>query len=110
MLDILKRISENVNSRIETDPKVREAIVEKDRTVVLNFTDIDRSYVLSVKDGRMEEPIEGTIDDPTLRVTTDTDTMKKLIDRKMNPLMAYAMRKIRVEGPVEEIMMLKDLF
>ncbi len=110
MLDMLKEIAKTVNSKIEVDPDAKELMEAKDRTVALIFTDIDKSYVLSVKGGRMEEPYEGTMDSPTLTVTTDKETMIALIEKKLNPLMAYAMRKIKVEGPIDEVMVLKDFF
>ncbi len=110
MLDVLKEITRTVNSKIEVDPDAKELMEAKDRMIVLVFTDIDKSYVLSVKGGRMEEPYEGTLESPTLTVTTDKDTMTALIEKKLNPLMAYAMRKIKVEGPIDEVMVLKDFF
>ncbi len=110
MLDMLKEIAKTVNSKIEVDPDAKELMEAKDRTIALIFTDIDKSYILSVKEGRMEEPYEGTIGSPTLTVTTDRDTMTALIEKKLNPLMAYAMRKIKVDGPIDEVMILKDFF
>ena len=110
MLDMLKEITKTVNQKIEVDQEAKELMEANDRTVALIFTDIGKSYVLTVKDGRMEEPVEGTIDSPTLTVTTDKETMISLIEKKLNPLMAYAMRKIKVEGPIDEVMVLKDFF
>ena len=110
MLDMLKEIAKTVNSKIEVDPDAKELMEAKDRTIVLFFTDLDKSYILSIKGGRMEEPREGTIDSPTLTVTTDKETMTALIEKKLNPLMAYAMRKIKIEGPIDEVMVMKDFF
>ncbi|MGA1821821.1 MAG: SCP2 sterol-binding domain-containing protein [Thermoplasmatota archaeon] len=109
MLETLKGLRDQLNKKIENDEKVREVIASKDRTIVLEFTD-EKTYVLEVKDGEVLEPREGTLEDPTLYVKTDIGTMNKLIEKKMNPLMAYAMRKIKVEGPIDDIMVLKDLF
>lgn len=109
MLETLKGLRDQLNEKIKKDEKVREVVASKDRTIVLEFTD-DKTYVLEVKDGVVLEPHEGTLEDPTLYVKTDMGTMNKLIEKKMNPLMAYAMRKIKVEGPIDDIMVLKDLF
>jgi putative sterol carrier protein len=109
MMEMLKGLKEQLNEKIENDEKVREVVASKDRTIVLEFTD-EKTYILEVKDGVVLEPREGTLDEPTLYVKTDTGTMNKLIEKKMNPLMAYAMRKIKVEGPIDDIMVLKDLF
>ncbi|MFO8051300.1 MAG: SCP2 sterol-binding domain-containing protein [Thermoplasmatota archaeon] len=109
MLDELQKIVDNVNSRIETDEKVRSVAEAKDRTIQLEFTD-EKNYVVEMKGGRALPPREGTVEDPTIKVRTDTKTMDKLIKKKLNPLMAYAMKKIKVDGSMDDIMILKDFF
>jgi putative sterol carrier protein len=109
MLDKLINLSKQVNKKIETDPKIREMAEEKDRTISLHFTD-ENDYILEVKDGKVLEPREGKLEDPTLLVITDTQTMQKILDKKLNPLMAYAMKKIKVKGPMDEVLLLKDFF
>lgn len=109
MMEILRMVVQNVNHKIETDEKVRSIASQKDRTIQLVFTD-EKEYVLEVRGGRALEPREGRIERPTITVKTDTKTMDKLIQKKLNPLMAYAMKKIRVDGPMDDIMILKDFF
>ncbi len=109
MLEKLIALSKEVNSKIENDPKVREMAEEKDRTISLHFTD-EKDYILEVKDGKLLVPREGKLEEPTLLVVTDTQTMQKILDKKLNPLMAYAMKKIKVKGPMEEVLLLKDFF
>ena len=109
MLEILREASVNLNSKAEKDERLNEFLKEKERTVVIQFTD-GNSYILNVKDGRMQDPIEGTMDEPTLFVKTDVETFKKILDKELNPLMAYAMKKIKFKGPLEDIMLLKDIF
>jgi putative sterol carrier protein len=109
MLDTLISLSKDVNKKIETDQKVRDMANEKDRIIVLHFSD-EKDYILEVKDGKLLEPREGTVEEPTLLVATDTGTMKKILDKKLNPLMAYAMKKIKVKGPMEEVVLLKEFF
>ncbi|HHD15774.1 MAG TPA: hypothetical protein ENK47_03615 [Euryarchaeota archaeon] len=109
MLDTLISMSKEVNRKIENDPKVRDLAAERDRIIVLHFTD-ENDYILEVKDGKLMEPRQGTVEEPTLLVVTDTATMNKILNKKLNPLMAYAMKKIKVKGPMEEVLLLKDFF
>jgi putative sterol carrier protein len=109
MLEQLKKMAINVNQKIETDPKVREMAEAKDRTILLKITD-EGEYILELKDGKVLEPIEGTMDDATIVVKTDRATFDKLVQKKLNPLMAYAMKKIKVIGPMDDVMILKDFF
>jgi putative sterol carrier protein len=109
MLDVLKELVSNVNKKIETDPKVKEVAEAKDRTILLKFTD-DSEYILEVVGGKVLEPREGTIDNATIVVKTDMATFDKLVTKKLNPLMAYAMKKIKVIGSMDDVMILKDFF
>jgi len=109
MLDVLKEMVNNINRKIETEPKVREIAQSKDRTILLKFTD-EGEYIIEVKDGKALEPRAGTMDNATIVVKTDTQTFDKLIQGKMNPLMAYAMKKIKVIGPMDDVIILKDFF
>jgi putative sterol carrier protein len=109
MLDVLKEMTVKVNEKIENDPKVKEMAEAKDRTILLKITD-EGEYILEVKGGRVLEPVEGTMDNATIVVKTDRATFEKLVQRKLNPLMAYAMKKIKVIGPMDDIMILKDFF
>jgi len=109
MIEKLRKITVNVNRKVETDEKLKEIVKAKDRTIVLTFTD-EKTYLITIKDGKVLDPVEGSVDEPTLKVTTDVQTMEKLMSRKLNPIMAYAMKKIRVDGPIDEVMLLKDFF
>ena len=109
MLDTLIALGKQVNEKIKTDPTMKALAEEKDRTIVLHFTD-GSNYILERKDGVLLEPREGKLDEPTLLVVTDTVTMDKIIKKKLNPMMAYAMKKIKVKGPMEEVLLLKDFF
>lgn len=109
MLDTLIALGKQVNEKIKTDPKMKALAEEKDRTIVLHFADGD-NYILEIKDGVLLEPREGKLEDPTLLVVTDKATMEKIISKKLNPMMAYAMKKIKVKGPMDEVLLLKDFF
>ena len=109
MLDVLNNMVENVNKKIEAEPKIREIAEAKDRTLLLKFTD-EKEYIIEIKDGKVLDAREGTMDNATVVVKTDVATFQKMIQKKLNPLMAYAMKKIKVIGQMDDIMILKDFF
>jgi putative sterol carrier protein len=109
MLDVLNGICIRVNEKIGTDEKMREMASAKDRTIVLDFTD-GGTYTIEILKGKVLPPREGSVEHPTLKVRTDIQTMTKIIEKKMSPLYAYALKKIKVEGPLDEVMLLKDFF
>lgn len=109
MIEVLKEMCVKVNQRIETDEKMREMASAKDRTIVLEFSD-GGTFTIEIAKGKVLPPREGAVDKPTLKVRTDTGTMTKIIEKKMSPLYAYALKKIKVDGPLDEVMLLKDFF
>jgi putative sterol carrier protein len=109
MLEVLNGICIRVNEKIETDERMREMAASKDRTIVLEFTD-GGTYTIEIAKGKVLPPKEGAVERPTLKVRTDIQTMTKIIEKKMSPLYAYALKKIKVEGPLDEVMLLKDFF
>jgi putative sterol carrier protein len=109
LLALLKEISVKVNEKIGKDDKMKEMARSKDRTIVLEFTD-EGTYTMEIKEGVLLDPRVGSVEKPTLKVRTDTATMTKVIEKKMSPLYAYAMKKLKVEGPLDEMMLLKDFF
>jgi len=109
MLDVLNNMVVNVNKKIDAEPKIRESAKAKDRTLLLKFTD-EKEYIIEIKDGKVLDAREGTMDNATVVVKTDVATFQKMIQKKLNPLMAYAMKKIKVIGQMDDIMILKDFF
>jgi len=109
LMDVLKDVCAKVNEKIRTDEKMREMAASKDRTIVLEFSD-GGTYTIEILKGKVLPPKEGPVDNPTLKVRTDTQTMNKIIEKKMSPLYAYALKKIKVDGPLDEVMLLKDFF
>jgi putative sterol carrier protein len=109
VLDVLNDICVKVNERIATDERMREMAASKDRTIVLEFTD-EGTYTIEILQGKVLPPKKGGVEKPTLKVRTDVQTMTKIIEKKMSPLYAYALKKIKVEGPLDEVMLLKDFF
>jgi putative sterol carrier protein len=98
---------ERVRERF-ADPKIKESFKTFTKTLLFEFPDSQQAFVLSVIDGHatLEERAETR---PDVKVTTSTDVLAGVMDRKVNPITAYMTRKIKVQGAQEDLMKLQKL-
>lgn len=98
---------ERVRERF-ADPKLKESFKTFTKTLLFEFPDSQQAFVLSVIDGHatLEERAEAR---PDVKVTTNTDVLAGVMDRKVNPITAYMTRKIKVQGAQEDLMKLQKL-
>lgn len=88
----------------ETLAKVRKIAEETDVTgrdflaVQVNLTDPDGGvFYVEVKDGKAAvEPYE--YNNRQCAVTMDTESFNKLLDGELNPILAFSLGKLKVEG------------
>lgn len=65
-------------------------------------------FYVEVKEGKLYiEPYD--YHDRDAAFTCTPDTLRKLIDGKLDPVAAFTMRKLKVDGSIEKALRLKDL-
>ena len=106
MEELLKEWLEKAKKRMEEDEKFKKDLREFDGVFQLEITDGD-SYHIALKDGEVGELTKGEVDNPRLKVTSDTQTMKALMTGEMGAMKAFALRKIKLDGSLEDIMRLR---
>ena len=106
MVDIRPYL-ERVRERF-SDPKLQESFKTFTKTLLFEFPDSQQAFVLSVIGGHatLEERAD---ENPDVKVTANTDVLAGVMDRKVNPVTAYMMRKIKVQGAQEDLMKLQKL-
>ena len=66
------------------------------------------AFYVEVKDGQLYvEPYEYY--DRDAMFIADTDTFMKIADAKMDPVLAFTMQKLRVEGNIDKALRLKEI-
>lgn len=90
------------------EPGIQQSFQGFNQTLLFIFTDSVQRYAIAVADG-VATLREG--DDPgaAIKVTTTTDTLAGILDKKTNPITAYMTRKIQVAGPMDEMLKLQKL-
>jgi putative sterol carrier protein len=105
--EVLKEWLKKTKDRIEKDEKIREDLKEFDGIFQLAISD-GESYHIALKKGEVGELIKGLVENPRLTVTSDTKTLKALMSGEMSAIKAFALRKIKVDGSLEDIIRLRN--
>jgi putative sterol carrier protein len=90
-------------------PAVRESFQGFQKTLQFTFTDTDQHFIIAVANDGSAALSEGTSDKPDIGITTTTDVMAGIMDKKVNGITAYMTRKIKVTGKMEDMNRLQKL-
>jgi putative sterol carrier protein len=90
-------------------PNIRESFTGFEKTLQFNFTDTDQHFVIAVANDGSAAMQETTIDNADVTITTTTDVMAGIMDKKVNGVTAYMTRKIKVNGNMEDLNRLQKL-
>ncbi len=90
-------------------PAVQASLKGFTRNLLFKFTDTNEQFVIHCLDGKEASLSKETIASPDITVTTTTDILAGVMDRKVNPMTAYMQRKIQVKGPMEDLVKMQKL-
>ncbi len=107
MADIIPYL-ERMRARIE-QPAMQPSFQGFARTIQLTFPDLQRAFVLSIAQDGSASLEEKSIPAPDITVTTDSDILAGILDRKTNPEVAFITRKLKVSGKMEDLLHLQKL-
>jgi putative sterol carrier protein len=107
MADIVPYL-ERIRARFE-QPETRAAFQGFARTIQFNLTDLKRDFVLDIAQDGSATLKEEAMSAPDITVTTSSDTLAGVLDRKVNPELAFLTRKIKVSGKMEDLLKLQKL-
>jgi len=106
---ILTEIIAKFNGKAATDEKLKSELAGISRTILLKLDD-GRSFHFSLSDGRASEPRSGHIEDPDIRIESDETTIVALYRREMRVMKALALKKLRVDSSMDDLLRLRKFF
>ncbi len=92
-----------------TDPGVQSALKGFTKTLMFKFTDTNESWLLKAEDGCKATLTLETLEKPDVLITSTTDVLSGVMDKKINGTTAYMTRKIQVKGAMEDMMKMQKL-
>ena len=81
------------------DPTYKEKFASFEKTLQFNFTDQEFHILMVFKDG-VCELMDGAVDSPDIVITTSTDTIMGISNKKIKPLMAFMSGKLKAKGSI----------
>ena len=91
------------------NPRVQSSLKGFTRVLLFRFTDIKEDWLVKTVDGKEATFIKDTLANPDILITTTTNVLTGVMDRRINPMMAYMQRKIQVKGLMEDLIRLQKL-
>lgn len=98
---------ERVQERF-ADPRLQGSFKTFSKTLLFEFPDTQQHFTIVVNEGNAALQ-EVLTENPDVKVTVNTDILAGIMDHKVNPMMAYMTRKVKVQGAQDDLMKLQKL-
>ena len=105
---VLDEVVAQFNAKVDCDPSLR-----KELTGIRKKVQVDlgaEKYYFILEDCKVEGVCEGSVPNPDITIISDEETVRQLHSREMKIMKAWALKKIRVKGSLEDIMRLRKFF
>jgi putative sterol carrier protein len=91
------------------DPALQASLKGYTKNLHFKFTDVNEDYVIKIVDGTTATIVKEVPEKPDMTVTTTTEVLSGIMDKKINAMAAYMQRKIQTKGSMEDLMKLQKL-
>ena len=106
---VLAEVIAKFNDKAATDEKLQSELAGISRTILLKLDD-GRSFHFSLSDGKASDLRVGDIKDPDICLESDENTILALYRREMRVMKALALKKLRVDSSLEDMLRLRKFF
>lgn len=107
--EYLRQAADMFNKKAEEDPKLRAELQGIRRTVEIDVTDGD-SWIFILDNCRVDGIQKGKFDNPDIRVAASKETFDQLRTGELRPMKALALKKLRVNAKLEDMLRLRKFF
>lgn len=105
---ILQETVDRFNARVAKDPNLCKELENLKKTVQLELG--CEQYYFVLERSKVERLFEGTIPNPDITIISDPDTVIKLFNGEMKIMKAWALKKVKVKGSLDDMMRLRKFF
>lgn len=105
---ILQDVIDRFNDRVAKDPELNKELVCIKKKVQLDLG--CEQYYFFLECSRVEKLHEGTVPDPDITLISDPDTVIKLFKGEMKIMKAWALKKVKVKGSIDDVLRLRKFF
>jgi putative sterol carrier protein len=97
-----------VKSKLES-PTLQPSFHDFTKTMQFNFPDLNTSFLFRIENGVLKELSESSVEKPDISVTSSSDTLLAIVNRKMGAMSAYTTGKLKVRGSMKDLLKLQKL-
>ncbi|MDD1768574.1 MAG: SCP2 sterol-binding domain-containing protein [Methanomassiliicoccales archaeon] len=105
---LLENLVTRFNQKAEKDPALQRELEGITRRVQIDLGSEQYRFILDNK--RIVSFAEGWIENPDICLTSDPLTMEELVSGRMKPMKAWALKKVRIQGSLDDILRLRKFF
>lgn len=105
---ILQDTIDRFNDRVAKDPALKKELECIKKKVQLELG--CEQYYFYLDCAKVEKLYEGSIPDPDITIISDPDTVTKLFNGEMKIMKAWALKKVKVKGSIDDILRLRKFF
>lgn len=106
--DLLLQTIERFNKKVDSDPKTRKELEGVSKRVNVDLESEKYSFIL--KDCKAGDFKDGLLPEADITILSDPATVEDLINGKLKVMKAWATKKIKIKGSLEDVMRLRKLF
>lgn len=92
-----------------SNPSIQSSLKGFTRAMLFRFTDTNEDWLIRAVDGKAAALVKETLANPDITITTTTEVLAGVMDRKINGMTAYMQRKIQTKGPMEDLIKMQKL-
>lgn len=91
------------------DPSVQESLKGFSKTMQFSFTDLKEDYVFTLNEGKLVSLEKKSLPNANITITVANSLMEGIMNKTSNPMTAYMTGKLKVKGPMDDLMRLQKL-
>jgi putative sterol carrier protein len=91
------------------NPSLQASMKGFTKNLLFKFTDTSEDWLIKTVDGKEATLSKETMDQPDVTITTSTDVLAGVMDKKINGMTAFMQRKIQTKGAMEDLMKMQKL-
>lgn len=107
--ELLEDAVRQFNEKSEKDPKFREELQGKTRTIQFTLDD-GRAWNFKLDEARIDGVHDGGLEVADISVFSDEETVRGIFDGTISPMRAYALKKIKFKASLQDLLTLRKLF
>ena len=100
-LDLIKEL-------VNVNPEIQEMVKELDISGVIDVTDLEATYTMTIKDGKCDYAT-GELDSTNFRLETDLVTITKILLGELDAVNAFFSEVIYVEGELYQMLLFTEI-